>query len=124
MIDALFDVTPSDCWQCGRPLRNSACGWCAQNPAGTTLVRTIESTTKDHEWIERATQWRRSLTLHSRVTADDLIAAIGLPMGSPNQIGSLFHTWHKKRYLRFIRTVKAQRKSRNAGSHKEWEVLA
>ena len=27
---ALFD-TVADCWQCGRPLRNGTCGWCAQN---------------------------------------------------------------------------------------------
>jgi hypothetical protein len=124
MIDTLFDVTESDCHACGRPLRNSTCGWCAQNVQGTTMVRTIESTTKDLEWMERATQWRRSLNLHSRVTADDLTAAIGLPVGSHNQIGSLFHTWHKKGYLKYVRTVRASRKSRNAGTQREWEVMA
>jgi len=124
MIDTLFDVTPSDCWKCGRLLRNGACGWCAQNVEGTTIVRTIESTTKDLEWIERATQWRRSLNLHTRVTADDLTAAIGLPVGSPNQIGSLFHTWHKKRYIKFTGWSKSSRKERNQGSQRIWEVMA
>lgn len=124
MIEALFDITAADCLACGRPLRNSVCGWCSQNQEGTTLTRVIESSTKDMEWLERATQWRRSLNLHSRVTADDLVDAIGLPVGSPNQIGSLFHTWNKKGYLRFIRTVRASRKSRNSGAQREWEVLA
>jgi hypothetical protein len=124
MTDALFDLGPSACWQCGRPLRNSVCGWCSQNPEGTTLVRTMATATKDPEWLERATQWRRSLNLHSRVTSDDLIAAIGLPVGSHNQIGSLFHTWHKKGYLKYIRTVRASRKSRNMGTLREWEVMA
>jgi hypothetical protein len=124
MTEALFDLAPADCWKCGRPLRNSICSWCAQDQTGTTLVRTMESTTKDLEWIERATQWRRSLNLHSTVTADDLTTAIGLPVGSHNQIGSLFHTWHKKGYLKYVRTVRASRKSRNAGTQREWEILA
>lgn len=124
MSETLFDVTPADCWQCGRPLRNSNCPWCANKSAGTTLVKVIESSSKDLEWLERATQWRRSLNLHSRVTADDLTNAIGLPVGSHNQIGSLFYTWHKKGYLKYVRTVRASRKSRNAGTQREWEILA
>ena len=124
MTDALFDLGPSDCWQCGRTLRTYTCGWCSQNPQGSTLVKELPSSTKDLEWLDRATQWRRSLNPHSRVTSDDLIAAIGLPVGSHNQIGSLFHTWNKKGYLRFVRIVRASRKSRNMGTLREWEVMA
>lgn len=94
MSDALFAIDTA-CGTCGRPHVSGSCTWCA----GTTPLAAVEHATtavrRDVEWQHRADRWR-SARIGQRITADDLVFAIGLPCGSTNQVGAIFHRWRHR----------------------------
>lgn len=123
MSDALFDVDPS-CSDCGRDLVLGLCAWCAAKPTGQTGIDAAHHA-RDLEWAHRANKWLDNCTDHGTViTADDLIAAVGLPTGSENQIGARFQAWRKAGFIRQAGVTTSTRRSNHGRLLRAWEVIA
>ena len=54
-------------------------------------------------------------------TADDLVDAIGLPVGSSNQVGAFFHWLSKACIITFHGYTTSKRKSNHGRLIREWE---
>ena len=48
---------------------------------------------RDPRWWHEANEFINTLAPGARFTADDLVELIGLPDGSPNQVGACVRTW-------------------------------
>lgn len=118
MSEGLFDV-PQHCTDCGRELVSGLCAWCsskARHPMEWLAP------VKDLEWTHRADQWLTATQPGDVITADDLIDAIGLPMGSENQIGARFQSWRKAGYIRQAGYTTSTRASNHGRVLRQWEV--
>lgn len=123
MSEALFDLEPP-CDDCGRDRIHGLCAWCSSKPSGQTGIDAADRT-RDLEWAHRADHWLDACTDHGSVfTADDLIAAIGLPTGSENQIGARFQAWRKAGYIRQAGVTTSTRRSNHGRLLRAWEVVA
>lgn len=78
---------------------------------------------RDHYWTEQAEWWLNTLTRRGDlITADDLIAEVGLPTGSGNQVGARFTAWHRAGMIRPVGYVQSTRPSSNGRAVRRWEV--
>lgn len=121
---ALFGTTLSDCHDCGRPLRNSVCGWCSTRSGYEAKAAATAAVVKDAEWHQRANQYRRDLGPGLTFTADDLRACVGLPSGSTNQVGALMHSWASKGLIKAAGFTTSTVKGNHGRILREWEILA
>jgi len=96
------------------------CEWLSGQQARDRAVTVIRM---DPAWLEAATVWRRD-HIGADITADDLVEAVGLPEGSPNQIGALFRKWAQMGLCRVVDYKKSQRNSNHARRILVWEVTA
>lgn len=97
MTEGLFILPAADCDDCGRDLVNEICPWCSARSTGYEAQKAVSAAVvKDAEWHIRANDFRRERGSGSSFTADDLRAAVGLPVGSSNQVGALLHSWNTR----------------------------
>lgn len=122
--DTLFATTFTDCHDCGRPLRNSICTWCASRNGYGARAAATAAVIKDAEWHQRANEYRHRLGIGRRITADDLRLNVGLPTGSSNQIGALIHSWASKGLIRASGFTTSSVKENHGRILREWEILA
>lgn len=122
--DTLFATTLADCHDCGRPLRNSVCSWCASRSGYGARAAATAAVVKDAEWHQRANDYRRNLGPGHSITADDLRLHVGLPCGSTNQIGALMHSWASKNLIRASGFTTSSVKGNHGRILREWEILA
>jgi len=121
-MDILFDETPAarqDVHACTGP----GCHFCEWLDGRAAKRKATDAVRFDPRWRHEANEWRRE-HIGARVTADDLIDAIGLPDGSPNQIGALFRQWAHMFMCRQAGTVASGRASNHARRVIIWEVTA
>ncbi len=80
-------------------------------------------TSVDLYWQEQAAWWITNLTSRGEViTADTLIAEIGLPTGSPNQVGARFRAWNKAGLIEAVGYVPSTRKEAHGRTVRSWRV--
>ena len=99
------------------------CRFCEYVNGTQAKSRGMREVVKDPEYTLRATEWRRSLEFGRIITADDLIEAHGLPMGSSNQVGALFNTWARLGAIRLAGVTQSRRDSNHARKVTLWEVV-
>ena len=114
MTGTLFDVEH----KCAGPW----CRYCESNTGPEAKDLATESTLSDLEWAHRATAYLIYLGPHKRFTADDLTTAVGLPMGSSNQVGALFLKWHKAKLIWPVGYVTSKRSSNHGRVLREWRT--
>ena len=100
----------------------TGCSFCEYVNGTQAKDRATAAIVKDPEWTLRATEWRRSLNYGACITADDLINAHGLPMGSSNQVGALFNTWARLGAIRLVGITQSRRDSNHARKVTRWEI--
>lgn len=120
-METLFDVDTE------RPKTHACtgpeCSFCAWLDGQAAKSKATKAVRLDPRWAHEAVEWRRTLVEGDLFTADDLIWAIGLPDGHPNQIGALFRQWHQAGTIRPTnRHYTSQRKSNHARRQTVWEV--
>jgi len=123
MTDALFTVEVEAAPQlhaCTGP----TCTWCAWRDGTLAKAAGMTATDKDPEWADRADRWLNELYIGVVITADDLVAACGLPVGSPNQVGARFSRWAKAGRIREHGYQRATRKASHARRLVSWQVIA
>lgn len=77
----------------------------------------------DAHWSQEADWWLKTLTTRGEtITADDLIREIGLPTGSPNQVGARFTKWHKAGLIEPAGYTQSTRKESNGRAVRVWRV--
>lgn len=122
MDDTLFDASPA-----AQPATHAhtgpGCVFCATRTGPAAAEADRAALRRDLEWGDRASSWRRA-RIGQRVTADDLVTAIGLPTGSTNQIGAIFHRWRIKGLVHADGFVVAQRRSSHGRVIRQWLVIA
>ena len=77
----------------------------------------------DEAWVRAANHYRIGLPAGTRFTADDLLAAIGYPVGSPNQIGALFRSWAEKELIWRVAEKPSERASNHGRRVYVWERI-
>jgi hypothetical protein len=77
---------------------------------------------RDHGWWAEATRWIDRQPVGLRFTADDLIDAIGLPHGSPNQVGAIIRTWAVQDITEPVGYAEATRQSSHGRVLRIWQV--
>ena len=122
MLDTLFDVFDSGkarhtTHSCTGP----GCHFCEWLDGHKAKAKATRAVKYDPRWLHEATEWRRS-QIGNQITADDLINAIGLPDGHPNQIGALFASWAQANLIRLAGVRRSHRDSNHARQIKVWEV--
>lgn len=121
MTDALFEVEAprANTHACTGP----SCHFCEWLDGKAAKVKGTRAAKLDPRWSREAVEWRRGMIDGDLFTADDLIDAIGLPDGHPNQIGALFRQWHQARQIAPTdRHYTSQRASNHARRQIVWEV--
>lgn len=122
MTDALFDVLdPGKVRQSTHSCTGPGCHFCGWLDGHKAKVKATRAVKYDPRWLHEATEWRRD-QIGNQITADDLIDAIGLPDGHPNQIGALFATWAQANLIRLAGVRRSHRDSNHARQIKVWEV--
>jgi hypothetical protein len=118
----LFEIQEArqDVHSCTGP----ACTFCQYLNGVAAKAKATKAVNIDPEWQERAVAWRRKIGIGTVFTADDLIAGIGHPMGSPNQVGALFRRWHGSSLIESLGYAKSTRKSNHARPVMIWKVTA
>ena len=118
--DALFDLE--------QPRKNThactgpSCHFCEWLDGHVAKDNATERVNLDPRWTIEAGEWRRTMIEGDLFTADDLVEAVGLPDGHPNQIGALFRLWHKACLIRPRGQAPSIRASNHARMVKVWEV--
>jgi hypothetical protein len=70
-----------------------SCVFCATRDGAAARDAGVKATARrDLEWWTRAEAWLDSHYVGQTFTADDLVAAIGLPEGSSNAVGAFLRT--------------------------------
>ena len=125
MTEALFAI-PASCGSCGRPETSSGCAWCATRTGLQAQGRAVTAIRRDPEWQARADDWLRELRDFGETgflaTSDALVEAIGLPDGSPNQVGAIFPRWARKGWVKAAGHTQATRKEAHGRWVRTWAV--
>jgi len=122
MADTLFDASPA-ARAATHAHTGPGCVFCATRSGPAAAAAGQAALARDLEWGDRATSWRRA-RIGQRVTADDLVTAIGLPTGSSNQVGAIFHRWRVKGLVEAEGFVAAQRRTSHGRVIRQWLVIA
>lgn len=84
------------------------------------ITQTLEAAAHQ-EWKQDAYHWLARLAYGQLVTSTDLIAAVGMPPGSPNAIGALFRTAATQKLLEPTEHyVKSSRPTAHAHAVRVW----
>jgi ribosomal protein L3 len=120
VTDALFEVESprANTHACTGP----SCHFCEWLDGKAAKAKGTRAVKLDPRWSREAVEWRRTMIEGDTFTADDLVDAIGLPDGHPNQIGALFRQWHEAKAIRPSGTRSSQRASNHARRIQVWEV--
>lgn len=121
MTDTLFDPPPaarSTTHACSGP----GCSFCEWLDGQHAKRKAVNAVKYDPRWLHEATEWRQT-RIGLEVTADDLIEAIGLPDGHPNQMGALWAMWAQSGFTRLVGTRPSRRDTNHARQIKVWEVI-
>ena len=99
------------------------CRYCETTTGVEAKALAIEATVSDPEWNRRANVWLFRLGPDRRFTADDLTAAIGLPVGSSNQVGAIFRRWATGKSIKPVGYTTSDRASNHGRVLREWVTL-
>lgn len=117
----LFDTStpPAPAHACA----GDACRYCRPSTTGEAARdRALAATARDMAWWHAADTWLASDA--SRFTADDLVAAIGLPAGSTNQVGARLRAWAVAGRIDPVGFTSATRKASHARVLRVWQVAS
>ena len=99
------------------------CRYCETTTGVEAKALATEATVSDPEWVMRAVDYLNQLAPHRRFTADDLTAAIGLPVGSSNQVGAIFRRWATGKSIKPVGYTTSERASNHGRVLREWVTL-
>lgn len=77
-------------------------------------------------WKSAANFWLRSVDAGSELSADDLVAAIGLPDEGTNRnnvVGALFSSWSKAGLIDYVGQRRSERVERHGNRQSVWRKL-
>ena len=122
MTDGLFDLAPTSCTHCGRPLVNGGCGWCEKEQGQLKALTSVSPT-----WYDAAERWIMRQPKGTRFTSEQLTTCIGKPsptaMHANNAVGAFISGQSR---LKRIKPV-GYTTSTHPGSHsaviREWVKL-
>jgi len=100
------------------------CVFCDTRTGQEAKAAATKAVTRDEAWWEQSTAWLHRQPIGSRFTADDLVAAIGKPTGSTNQIGARLRSWAFGELIAARDVTEAQRKTSHGRLLRVWEVVA
>jgi hypothetical protein len=121
-MEALFDTigeiradrVPHNCTGLG-------CSFCAYLDGVEERAQRQEPR-RDEAWWRAANHYRIGLGVGARITADDLLKAIGEPAGSPNQIGAIFRHWQDQEMIHRVGQTASKRASNHSRRVYIWET--
>ena len=118
-MSALFDLT--DYEEPTHACAGDACQVCqnARTPREAKNLGTSRPT-RDPRWWEEARQFITQLGSGATFTADDLVALIGLPDGSSNQVGACVRSWAASDLTTPAGYVESTRKSNHGRVVRVW----
>jgi hypothetical protein len=103
----------------------TGCVFCATRDGAAARDAGVKATARrDLEWWTRAEAWLDSHYVGERITADDLVDAIGLPDGSPNAVGAFLRTQSVLGALESDGFTTATRPSSHSRTLRVWRVIA
>ncbi len=121
-METLFDVfEPVKARSTTHACTGPGCSFCEWLDGHQAKHKGTRAVTYDPRWLNDATAWRRTV-IGLEITADDLIDAIGLPDGHPNQIGALFNLWAQGWFTTLTGVRASHRSSNHARQIKTWKV--
>jgi len=118
-MSALFDLT--DYQEPTHACAGDACQVCAN--ARTPIEAKNLGTSRpkrDPRWWAEAREFITQLSSGATFTADDLVALIGLPDGSPNQVGACVRSWAASDLTTPAGYVESTRKSNHGRVVRVW----
>lgn len=123
MTATLFDIDDKPAHNCAGP----TCSWCAwrERIAAAEAGTAAANANRDLEWAQRADAWLADcVPAMAVITSDDLIDAVGLPVGSPNQIGARFKTWQRAGFIEMTGVTTSTRRTNHGRLLREWRAIA
>lgn len=98
------------------------CIFCRDFTGAVAKVNGTTAVTRDLEWWNRSWEWLDDKPAGFRFTADDLVADLGKPEGSVNQIGARLRTWAIAERIDPVGFDEATRPESHARVLRVWEV--
>lgn len=98
------------------------CVFCQDYTGAIAKVNGTDAVKRDAEWWDRAGAWLNQQPRGYRFTADDLVAALGKPEGSVNQIGARLRSWAVADRIDPVGYDEATRPESHARILRVWEV--
>lgn len=77
---------------------------------------------RDHAWWTEAARWLDRQPIGLEFTADDLVESVGLPHGSPNQVGAIVRTWAVSDLIAPVGYTEAKRHTSHGRVLRIWRV--
>lgn len=99
------------------------CVFCATRTGIGAKLAAIKAVTRDPAWWAEADRWLELQPIGDQFTADDLIACIGKPMGSANQIGARLRSWASAGAIVRTGYTEATRKESHGRAVAVWAVV-
>jgi hypothetical protein len=124
-VTALFEPVDYPATPAPHACAGSVCQVCELTRTSEQAKRVGTSKAKkDAAWWDQAARWIGQQPLGRRFTADDLIDAVGLPHGSPNQVGAQIRTWAVQDKTEPVGYAEAKRHSSHGRVLRVWQVIA
>lgn len=118
-MSALFDLV--DYQTPAHGCAGDVCQVCALTRDGKEAkTRGTTRTTKDARWWVEAGRFLKALAPGALFTADDLVQLIGLPDGSPNQVGACVRAWAAGDHIKAHGFEESTRKSNHGRVVRVW----
>lgn len=121
MTAPLFDLEPSPVPQL-HACTGIGCAFCAGRTGAQAKDAGTAAVVVDHEWAARAESWLEELWPGAIVTAEDLEAEIGMPVGSSNQVGARFRAWNSAGLIAHHGYQPARRASSHGRVIRTWKA--
>lgn len=98
------------------------CVFCATRTGQDAKVHATQVVTRDLHWWHETGQWLDRQLPGFVFTADDLVAAVGKPSGSANQIGARLRSWAMAHLINPIGITDAVRPESHGRLLRTWQV--
>ena len=126
MFDAAFDLAVEhiDIDARDHAHTGDSCVFCATRDGEDAKTAGTAAVTRDLYWWKEAEAWLKGKHTGARFTADDLVAAIGKPWGSSNQIGARLRSWAMSGLIDPVDITSAGRAQSHGRLLRVWAVAA
>lgn len=99
------------------------CEFCAFHTGRQAADAGTAAVTRDPAWWAETEMWIATVPVGDTFTADDLTSVVGMPEGSPNQVGARLRSWAQGGSVKPVGFAQAARAQSHGRFLRVWQVI-